>query len=97
MHVLTNHGIFLFHFKYSLIDPYELYPYYGKILEPIAVRVIRHQFNNFNKEIATNLYGYAFLLTKYTSTNDFETYLGAVSFYSARNSKLFKLIKVSEN
>jgi len=66
-------------------------------LEPVATRLIEVYFDYFNQELASNAYGYAFLVTKNTSATTFDIFLGGVSFNGNQNSKLLRMIKIDSN
>jgi len=63
-HVLTNYGIFIYDFEVDLTDRNQIFPFFDKTLIPFQRRIMRFQFDTFNHELASNQYGYAFLITK---------------------------------
>ena len=54
-------------------------------------------FDSYNYELASNPYGYAYLVTKELTANNFGVYLGAVAFNAMENSKVLKMIPIAKN
>ena len=92
LHFLTNYGMMIFDFSLDLSKAkFEDL----KRLTPINVRLIRINFDEFNGEIVQNPYGSAFLVKKFDEADNFVVSLAAMSYYSAPNSQLFKLINIT--
>lgn len=81
----------------DLTDRNQIFPFFENTLEPYQRRVIRYQFDTLNHELASNQYGYAFLMTKPTSKTTFDLYLGVISFFAQQESRVFKVMKVASN
>ncbi len=54
-------------------------------------------YKTYNGEVVQNKYGSAFMVKKSLGDNDFELYLAAISYYSAPNSQMFKLLNITFN
>ena len=91
IHLITNYGFFFYHYNVSLTDRSEIFPNYDKTLVPTYHRVLRYQINSFSNELSLNPYGYAFLMVEQIDFANYDVVLGAVSFYSAANNKIFRL------
>ena len=87
----------MFTFKANLTNRAEVIINPDVTLEPIQKRVMQLYFDQYNYELASNPYGYAYLVTKYTSANSFTVYLGGVSFNAMINSKVLKMIPIFQN
>lgn len=59
--------------------------------------VIRFYTKTYNQKIAANGWGYAFLVKIENNYNNFDYYLGAVSYYSNGLSKLYKMFYITSN
>lgn len=64
-------------------------------LKPLAIRTLKLYFDQYNYELAANRYGYAYLVTKNTSSQNFAVYLGGVSFYGQANSRVLKMLPIT--
>ena len=96
-HVLSNYGIYIFTFSTNLTNRADVLANKSAALEPLTVRLIETYFNSFNHELASNAYGYAFLVARNTSINSFDIFLGGVSFNGNQNSKVLRMIKIDSN
>jgi hypothetical protein len=79
-HVLTNYGIFIFTFETDLTSRIDGLTNQSSALEPLSVRLIDRYFNSFNKELASNDFGYACLALYNTSRTTYDIYLAGISF-----------------
>jgi len=64
-------------------------------LKPLAIRTLKLYFDQYNYELAGNQYGYAYLVTKNTSSQNFAVFLGGVSFYGQANSRILKMLPIT--
>lgn len=96
-HILSNYGLYVFTFGVNLTDRNSWILTHDQALRPIQSRVIQLYFDKFNYQLATNSYGYAFLVTKNTSVSNYDVYLGGVSFNALENSKILRMIKIAPN
>lgn len=64
---------------------------------PRSRRQIMIDYDNYNGDIAFNKYGSVFLVERRTTGNNFNVYLMAESYYSAPNSRLFKMVHITGN
>lgn len=55
------------------------------------------KYDDINWQIAANKYGSAFLAYTYFQGNNYEVSLVAISYYSAPNSRVFKVINITWN
>lgn len=85
-HILSNFGIYIYNFQTNLTNIHEVMWNPKTTLVPVSTRIIRVTYDKYNSRVASNEYGYAFLVRKNTARTDFEIYLGVVSFYQGMNS-----------
>ncbi|CDW88978.1 UNKNOWN [Stylonychia lemnae] len=97
IHVITNYGFFVYTFNVSLCDRDQVLDNFETSLIPVQTRIIRNKFDFFDQDLAINKYGYAFLVNKQGAFGNFDVYVGAVSFFSGLNSKMFKLTYITSN
>ena len=64
-------------------------------MTPISRRGISLDFDEYNGEIVHNPYGNAFLIRKRVGTDSYKTQLVSMSYYSAANSQIFKVIDMA--
>lgn len=97
IHLITNYGFFFYHYNVNLTDRTQIFPYYQAALTPAFHRIIRYEMDNFNNELSMNPYGYAFLMTEYNDSINYDVILGTVSFFSGTNNKIFRLKQIVSN
>lgn len=97
INIVTNHGFYFYYYGVDLWNRSQIFPDYKNTLVPVSHRMIRYKFDDFDDDICQNEFGYAFLMTFRSDSGSSTVYLGAVSFYSALNSKLISKVPISEN
>jgi hypothetical protein len=96
-HVLSNYGLYIFSFKANLTNRAEVLASPVTALTPLTQRVIQIYFDKFSYQLASNAYGYAFLVTRNTSVSNFDVFLGGVAFNAQWNSKILRMIRIAPN
>ncbi|CDW89229.1 UNKNOWN [Stylonychia lemnae] len=97
IHIFTNYGIYIYTFDVNLQDRSQVFPDYKTNMKIKKKLILRIQFDQLDSGIQGNEYGYTFLTRVNTSQSTYDTYLGAVAFYSGTQSKILKLVKLGTN
>lgn len=98
MHFLTNYGIYIYDFPVDLTDAEGINKFgITNSFKEDSKRLIKLDYDYFNGEVASNKYGSAFLFSRKTVGDNYEVFLVAESFYSAPNSRIFKMINITQN
>lgn len=90
--VLSNYGLYIYTFGVNLTSRAEVMG--NNSLVPLSTRAVQLYFDTFSNQLASNDYGYAFLVTKNTSVSNFDVYLGGVAFNAPQNSKVLRMIRL---
>jgi hypothetical protein len=90
---VTNYGVLELDFPVDITSIEKIIKFGEKYaFVPTEGRLIQMSYDVYNGEVAQNAYGSAFMLKKDFGDSSFILYLAALSFYSAPNSQMFKMI-----
>ena len=90
---VTNYGVLELDFPVDITSIEKIIEFGEKhAFMPTEGRLIQMSYDVYNGEVAQNAYGSAFMLKKDFGDSSFILYLAALSFYSAPNSQMFKMI-----